>query len=61
MTDSQALQHILGTWGARITWMADEREHAARILRTIESFIVASDAAFIPGPASRVPAGPNRT
>ena len=60
MTDSQALQHIVGVWGARITWMV-EREHAARILRSIESYIQATDAAFVPGPLSRAPAGPNRT
>ena len=38
-----------------------EREHAARILRSIESSIKAIDAAFVPGPLSRAPAGPNRT
>ena len=60
MTDNQALQHIVWVWGARITWMA-EREHAARVLRSIESFIQTTDAAFVPGPLSRAPAGPNRT
>ena len=56
MTDSQALHHIVGIWGARITWMA-EREHAARVLSSIQS----SDSALVPGPVPGALVGPSRT
>ena len=37
LTHSGALQLIIRTWGARITWTA-QREHAGQILRGLQAF-----------------------
>jgi hypothetical protein len=37
LTHTGALQKIMRTWGARITWTA-QREHAGQILRGMQAF-----------------------
>ncbi len=37
LTHTGALNTILRTWGARITWTA-QREHASQILRGVQTF-----------------------